>query len=1056
MKKYILLLVMMLGWVTLPAQNIEVYTLDASTHGSVIPMADAGTMIKCSGVDSTHSVGRGYDLWMTIVGSCTEPNTLFLVVEDLDLRLSAAGTPCADTLFIYDGVDTSADVIWYATGNTMYPSVMEVPARPTNTLQALTLRFKVCDDCGPWDYSTGRGFSVVADCRKPCEQIVPVLDSIFYKTRNGVPYEFGTIKHLFDTTHVKVFDSIIMDSVTVIDSMPYDGVNLCMGDGVIFTAHCEYSYSTGWYYPKDATTTFLWSMGTGDTIEGPGVTSVYYEDYFRVQCYDMILSVTDTEGCTSAIYPQVRVRVAKNPLKTVFTLRDICNRDSLLVNMGYGSDDATLVLDSIKYEDGTSKTNDKLRYIPDGPACPNLPNCFEASVVFNDFPNGRTVQSKDDICSVCVNYEHSYMGDYSLAIKCPTGRKSYLKYKESSTIPQGYTPPEGTLGGGGRYAGIPYGGSDDSGWDERGAGCVQNTGSICDSTDNPFGIGFTYCFSRNEDYTLVNGQPANTPNPVGAGMASTNAPTSNFQVTLPPVPAGYGFTCQGQTPGTVSSGTVLDSSDHAEKINYYIPGDNFSQLVGCPLNGEWSVEICDYLGIDNGWVFSFSVDICGVNTDGCQYQVAIDSLIWAPDTAAQYHDYDRGYYRGLEVHRHNDLESYVLTPDTAGTFPINVTIYDEFGCVWDTNTTITTYWTPTPSLGNDTTLCGVVTIPLDATDRHTATQDYTYVWEPFGQDSSQIVTKFEPGSDISYVVQVANTQRNTVCVTRDTINVKLRSQPYPSFVTEPFTFEGCSPLTLHFDNQTVNGDNHLWIFGDGVISQQASPTHTYTEGVYDLKYYVSSNDGCKDSLIFDSVIAVYASPKSSFSWDPIYPSVLHPYIQLTNTTQNRTDDTRFFWEMQYDRNNLLSVETLTEESPVYDFSHFAEYGELSGSYTARLISRTDNMAPSGNMVYCSDTTENTILLVNDFLQFPSVVTPNGDGINDKFVIGNLVGGMAYPVNTLDVYNKWGTRVFHTENIATDEDFWDPVEVPAGTYFYRFSARGYNGNIEHNGAVEVIK
>lgn len=1039
MRKYCLLIaIMLLGWTAVSAQDIEQYELNADLHGVVLNKSSAGTRIYCNGVDSTHSVGRGYDLWVTVLGDCSEPNTMAFVVEDLDLRMSAAGTPCADTVFIYDGVDTSAPLIWYATGSVRHPSVNEIFAGPNNPLQALTLRFKVCDDCGPWDYSTGLGFRIVADCRKPCEQFVPVLDSIFYKTRNGVPYEFGTIKHLFDTVHVKVFDSVIMDSVMVIDSMPYDGVNLCMGDGVIFTAHCEYSYSTGWYYPKDATTTFLWSMGTGDTIEGPGVTSVYYEDYFRVQCYDMILSVTDTEGCTSAIYPQVRVRVAKNPLKTVFTLRDICNRDSLLVNMGYGSDDATLVLDSIRYENGVSKANYKREFIPDGPACgTGSSNCYEASVVFTEFPNGRTVQSKDDICSVCVSFEHTWMGDYDLAIKCPNGNKSVLKYKNP---PTGQTIPDGTSGGGGRFTGIPY--------DSSVGGLTWDSG--CDSVNNPYGIGWNYCFSRNGDYTLVNGQPANTNNPVGAGMSS--GPMVNVTMTMPPVPAG--FVNAGQTiTQTVST---LDSSDHVNKTNYYTPANDFSQLIGCPLNGEWSIEICDFLYADNGWVFSFSVDICGVNTDGCQYQVAIDSLIWAPDTAAQYHDYDRGYYRGLEVHRHNDLESYVLTPDTAGTFPINVTIYDEFGCVWDTNTSITTYWTPTPSLGNDTTLCGVVTIPLDATDRHTATQDYTYVWEPFGQDSSQIVTKFEPGSDISYVVQVANTQRNTVCVTRDTINVKLRSQPYPSFVTEPFTFEGCSPLTLHFDNQTVNGDNHLWIFGDGVISQQKSPTHTYTEGVYDLKYYVSSNDGCKDSLIFDSVIAVYASPKSSFSWDPIYPSVLHPYIQLTNTTQNRTDDTRFFWEMQYDRNNLLSVETLTEESPVYDFSHFAEYGELSGSYTARLISRTDNMAPSGNMVYCSDTTENTILLVNDFLQFPSVVTPNGDGINDKFVIGNLVGGMAYPVNTLDVYNKWGTRVFHTENIATDEDFWDPAEVPAGTYFYRFSARGYNGNIEHNGAVEVIK
>lgn len=1039
MKKYsLIMLTLLMGLHMGHAQDIEQYSLDALSHGSVINKSIAGTRIYCDGIDSAHSVGRGYDYWITVVGDCSLPNVMTFKIETLDLRFSTSGNPCADTLFIYDGVDTSAPLLWYATGNAMSPATRNIYVGPNNTMQALTVRYKVCDDCGPWNYETGRGFRMVAECQKPCERFTPVLDSIYYKTRNGVVYEFGTIKHLFDTMTINVWDPVLRDSVPYLDSIPFDGVNLCMGDGVIFTAHCDYSNSTGWYEPSDRTSVFLWDMGTKDTLVGAGLTSIYYEGYYKVACNDMMLTVTDAEGCEADIHPEVRVRVAQNPLKTVFTLRDICNRDSLLVNMGYDGDDATLVLDSIKYEDGTSKTNEIRTFIPDGPQCPNLPNCFEASVVFSEFPNGRTVKSAEDICSICVNYEHSFMGDYDLSIVCPNGNEAMLKYKNAPSSGSGIQIPDGTSGGGGRYTGIPYDGGN---WDDG-----------CDSLDNPFGIGFNYCFSRNEDYMLVNGMPANTPNPANAGMS--NGPTSNYSnVVMPTIPPG--FSGAGTTP-TISVSNVLDSSNHAEKTDYYVPASDFSSLVGCPLNGEWSIKICDYLGIDNGWVFSFSVDICNLNTDGCQYQVGIDSLIWSPDTAAQYHDYELGHYRGLEVHRHNDLESYVLSPDTAGTFPINVTIYDEFGCVWDTTTKITTYWTPTPTLGADTTLCGVTTTVLDATDRHAATQNYTYMWEPFGQDSSQIVTRYEPGSDIRYIVQVNNTQRSTVCVTRDTIDVKLRSQPYPSFVPIPFALEGCSPYTLTFDNQTTNVEKHFWEFGDGVTSEQQSPTHTYTEGVYDLKYYATSVDGCKDSLIFDSVIAVYASPKASFAWEPLYPSVLHPVAQLTNTTANRTADTRFFWEMQYDRNNLLSVQTITDENPLFDFSQFAPQGEVAGTYTARLISRTDNMAPSGNVIYCSDTTENTILLVNDFLQFPNVVTPNGDGINDKFVIGNLIGGMAYPVNTLDIYNKWGTRIFHRENITSEEDFWDPVDVPAGTYFYRFSARGYNGNIEHNGAIEVVK
>jgi gliding motility-associated-like protein len=175
---------------------------------------------------------------------------------------------------------------------------------------------------------------------------------------------------------------------------------------------------------------------------------------------------------------------------------------------------------------------------------------------------------------------------------------------------------------------------------------------------------------------------------------------------------------------------------------------------------------------------------------------------------------------------------------------------------------------------------------------------------------------------------------------------------------------------------------------------------------------------------------------------------------FNNLTEPNTPGSKYFWEFQYDRDNPLSVETVTEFSPIFDFSKYAS-GDGSGNYGVSLIARTENIGPSGNLVRCSDTASNTILVINDFLQFPNVVTPNGDGINDKFEILNLIDGMAYPINSLDIYNKWGTRVFHKQNISSEADFWDPSDLPDGTYFYRFSARGYNGNIEHNGAIEVL-
>ncbi len=97
-------------------------------------------------------------------------------------------------------------------------------------------------------------------------------------------------------------------------------------------------------------------------------------------------------------------------------------------------------------------------------------------------------------------------------------------------------------------------------------------------------------------------------------------------------------------------------------------------------------------------------------------------------------------------------------------------------------------------------------------------------------------------------------------------------------------------------------------------------------------------------------------------------------------------------------------------------------------------------------------------LCSEFLQFPNLVTPNGDGINDRFVIKNLVDEGCYPINHLSIYNRWGALVFDAENITKDSEFWDPAKdnSPTGTYFFIFRGKGYKGRMERRGAIELIK
>ena len=1059
------------------AQGEYIIRLNSDVHGTVLDMQAGSYTLRdddSQGPDAPDagSYEYGKDYFVTIKGGCSAPGRLCFKVDELSVS-------CIDTIYVYEGPDTNGNLLIKFNNFTNNVTVDNlVYESPNNTTGMLTVRFRTDPrtdasrtqmSCYQNNGSIGKGFSMSFFCGIPCERVIPVIDSMFYRTRHGVVYDSAYTKEIVEIKTIYVNEDDTSQGVDHYDTVRFIGANLCIGDGVIFRGHGDYTYNYGYYIPADSTTFFRWDLANeGDTMAGYGLTEIEYNEYQRTGCFDIRLDLVDSYGCTNDAIASVKVRTALNPIKTIYTLDEICSNDSLPVNMGYDGENATLTLKRIINEESVSKTYEVRTFIPDGCNC-TQPNYFEAPVEFVEFPNNRRVTSAKDICSICINMEHSFMGDIYITIVCPTGNEAVIKWGNPSSCtpsglpsqaptstPQGVPIHDGRGHGSGTNLGFPLDGAYVSG--------PADGSPACDSLPNPFGIGLDYCFSRDTHYTLVTGQNAKgvwsvaDPNPTGNFYIVSSGYTDNLPVTFPPVPAGYNQA--GQTP-VANNGHINTKhpSDHENKLDYYLPFADFSELVGCPLNGNWKIRVYDCWGADNGWIFNWSLDICNVTMDDdCDYTVGIDSLIWRPRKDSLYCDYDLGHYRGAMVHQSTPTESYIYTPDTAGTFPIDVYVYDEFGCIWDTNTSITSHWAPEPNLGPDTALCGSDTIILDATDRHSdQCEDRKYIWSPFGQNTPTISSQHEPTGDIRYEVEVVHKYPplGTKCSSRDTVNIALRRQPLPNFTPTPFVFEGCDPFTISFDNQSVETERHLWVFGDGVTSTLPNPTHTYAAGLYDLKYYAYSADGCVDSIISPQSIAVYEAPQAAFAWDPIYPSVLNPVVTLENRTTPKAPENKYFWEVQYNPENPRSVHTVTDENPVFNFSQYVE-DDPSGIYAVRLIARTDNLAPSGNMVYCRDTAENTILLVNDFLQFPNVVTPNGDGINDRFVIQNLVSGNGYPTNVLDIYNKWGTHVYHKENISKDEDFWDPKDMPAGTYFYRFSARGYNGNIEHNGAIEVVK
>ncbi|WP_339794208.1 gliding motility-associated C-terminal domain-containing protein, partial [uncultured Imperialibacter sp.] len=76
------------------------------------------------------------------------------------------------------------------------------------------------------------------------------------------------------------------------------------------------------------------------------------------------------------------------------------------------------------------------------------------------------------------------------------------------------------------------------------------------------------------------------------------------------------------------------------------------------------------------------------------------------------------------------------------------------------------------------------------------------------------------------------------------------------------------------------------------------------------------------------------------------------------------------------------------------------------------------------------------------LEIPKGFSPNGDGINDAFIIEGIEN---YPNNTVQIFNRWGNAVFEVKGYDNRSKVWASEsniglilganKVPDGTYFY---------------------
>jgi gliding motility-associated-like protein len=298
-------------------------------------------------------------------------------------------------------------------------------------------------------------------------------------------------------------------------------------------------------------------------------------------------------------------------------------------------------------------------------------------------------------------------------------------------------------------------------------------------------------------------------------------------------------------------------------------------------------------------------------------------------------------------------------------------------CTSEANAQVTANFGGTPRTG-----CAPLVVNF--TDSSTGTPNF-WRWDlgngtqSFLQNPS--VTYFNPGQyTVRLYVRNAAGTADSIAKT-DYINVY--ALPTVGFTGTPLT--GCFPLPVQFTDQSQAGSGTItsweWDFGDGNISTQQNPSHTYTAGgSYNVSLRVKNSFGCVKSLTKPQYITLTTGVQAAFTNSVPSTCNLPATVDFTNTSTG-VGTLSYQW-------NFGDGGTSTQTSPSHTYT-------AAGTYTVTLIITnttgcTDTLVKTNSIVIgsvqASFTSRDTVCVGADLnIQNTSIPAPStatwdfGDG-----------------------------------------------------------------------------
>lgn len=505
--------------------------------------------------------------------------------------------------------------------------------------------------------------------------------------------------------------------------------------------------------------------------------------------------------------------------------------------------------------------------------------------------------------------------------------------------------------------------------------------------------------------------PANYTITVKDANGFTNTVTTTVGNICPVVVA----VANSETCGNNNGSITASGSNGTPPYLYSLDGINFQSSPAFPnvAQGNYTVTIKDVNGLTN------TINIIIGNIPGPQLTANVvaatcmnnDGSITALQNGGTWpfqYALNNGNFQGTGTFSNLDTGIKIIT------------LQDANGCVATQTVTVPLANMLFIDAGPDITICEGQGSPMNANSN-----GLSFTWIPgSGLNNFSILN---PVASPPYTTKYYITATQGICSETDSVTILVNPAPVGKAGTDTAI---CFGKSMQLNG--TGGVNYTWSpatyldnpdVSDPIVMNPVS-TITYT-------LQVSDANNCKS--LQDASLTITVTPQAKVFAGNDTSILINQPLQLNATDVNTSGFNQYTWTPSYGLNNS------SIQNPLAVISQNTVY---------TVIASTPDHCES------ADTISIKVFSVSD-IYVPSAFTPNGDGRND--ILKAIPIGIKQ-FRYFAVFNRWGQRVFYTENPGVG---WDGIingrQQDIGTYVWMTAGMDFQGNaIERKGTVILIR